>query len=180
VLNSHAALAAQKSLTMGSKVRGSLTVFTDRLKLERVLNNLMGNAIKFTNTGSVRIEVQASHENVEIHVIDTGIGIAPEHMDRLFDEFFQVQNHERDRQKGFGLGLAISRRLVRQLHGDLRIQSTPGLGSCFTILLPDIVSTGKKPADDAPIGLTTTAASSSTATQTPSLTESAASAAGGR
>ncbi len=63
---------------------------------------------------------------------DTGVGIAPEHLGRLFDEFYQVDNHERDRHKGFGLGLAIARRLARQLGGDLAVASTVGRGSRFT------------------------------------------------
>ncbi len=144
VLNAHAALAAKKSLMLTTGIRTGLTLCSDRLKLERILNNLLSNAIKFTNTGSVQVAVQSAAGGVEIDVIDTGVGIAPEHRDRLFEEFFQVENHARDRNKGFGLGLAISRRLVTQLGGELRLETSAGHGSRFTIVLPDILP-GSKP-----------------------------------
>jgi signal transduction histidine kinase len=139
VLNSHAALAAKKSLALGRSPGPDVNLRTDRLRLERILNNLIGNAIKFTDTGSVRIDVQPLQNSVAIHVVDTGIGIAADHQNRLFEEFFQVQNHERDRQKGFGLGLAICNRLVRQLGGELQVESTLGSGSTFTVVLPEVV-----------------------------------------
>jgi signal transduction histidine kinase len=136
VLNTHAAMAARKGLALSGNTNSGVVLHTDRLKLERILNNLLSNAIKFTSSGSVRIDVEWANDCGEIHVIDTGVGIAPEHQERLFEEFFQVSNHERDRQKGFGLGLAISRRLARQLGGDLEVHSSPGNGSRFTICLP--------------------------------------------
>ncbi|MDB5294697.1 MAG: hypothetical protein JWO31_680, partial [Phycisphaerales bacterium] len=121
-----------------------LVVTTDRQKLERVLANLVGNAVKFTPAGGVRVEVAAAGAAVEIHVVDTGVGIDPATHDRLFDEFFQVHNHERDRRKGFGLGLSIARRLARQLGGDLSVESAVGRGSRFTVALPDVA--GARPA----------------------------------
>jgi signal transduction histidine kinase len=77
-------------------------------------------------------------------VIDTGCGIDPAGHDRLFEEFFQVHNHERDRRKGFGLGLSIARRLARQLGGDVTVESAVGRGSRFTVALPG--SVGPQPA----------------------------------
>ena len=82
------------------------------------------------------MEVEQGRSTFRIHVVDTGIGVAPEHRDRLFDEFFQVNNAERNRCKGFGLGLAISRRMARQLGGDLTVESALGHGSRFTLVLP--------------------------------------------
>jgi signal transduction histidine kinase len=143
VISTHAPLAARKSLLLGVAPVTGITLNTDRLRLERILNNLVGNAIKFTMAGSVHLEVQSSSHQIEIHVIDTGIGIAPEHQRRLFEEFFQVQNHERDRQKGFGLGLAISNRLAHQIGGELRVQSTFGNGSQFTIACPATLPHGR-------------------------------------
>ncbi len=143
VISSHAALAAHKSIELGEAPKTGLMLHTDRLRLERILNNLVGNAIKFTAAGSVKLAVQSSAQRVEISVLDTGIGIAAEHRDRLFEEFFQVQNRERDRQKGFGLGLAISNRLVRQMGGELRVESTLGQGSRFSILLPPVLPGGR-------------------------------------
>src|SRR4051794_22969205 len=118
----------------------NLRVCTDKLKLERVLQNLICNAVKFTKSGGVRVETQrASNGGIEIHVIDTGEGIEPAVRERLFEEFFQVQNHERDPRKGFGLGLAIARRLARQLGGEISVESAVGTGSRFTLVLPDVV-----------------------------------------
>jgi signal transduction histidine kinase len=139
LLNTHAAMGAKKGLEINGDVNTGLTVRTDRLKLERILNNLLSNAVKFTQAGSVRVEVSRAHENVQIHVIDTGVGISAEDRARLFEEFFQVHNHERDRQKGFGLGLAISRRLARQLGGELEVHSSLGNGSRFTVVLPNVI-----------------------------------------
>jgi signal transduction histidine kinase len=136
VLSSHAPMAERKSLSLHAAPISGLTLHTDRLRLERILNNLLGNAIKFTSAGSVYLEVQSTSQQVRICVVDTGIGIAPEHQKRLFEEFFQVQNHERDRQKGFGLGLTISHRLARQLGGELHVQSAPDQGSRFSVVFP--------------------------------------------
>jgi signal transduction histidine kinase len=141
--------AEQKGLDLRNLCPAGLTVTTDRLKLERVLANLICNAVKFTPGGSVRVEAQPGTGGVELHVIDTGVGIAPENRDRLFDEFFQVHNHERDRRKGFGLGLTIARRLARQLGGDIQVDSAPGRGSRFTVLLPGVL---RGPVVDAPAG----------------------------
>jgi signal transduction histidine kinase len=136
VLNSHAAMAARKSLELSLEPLVDIRMNTDRLRLERVLNNLIENAIKFTDNGWVRLSVQRLGDNVSITVADSGIGIAAAHRDRLFEEFFQVQNHERSPDKGFGLGLAICSRLTRQLGGKLGVDSEPGKGSRFTIELP--------------------------------------------
>ena len=106
------------------------------MKLERILNNLVSNAVKFTERGGVRIEVERTGGGLEIHVIDTGIGIVPDAQERLFDEFYQLHNRERDRRKGFGLGLSIARRLARHLGGDVTVDSAPGRGSRFSVVLP--------------------------------------------
>jgi signal transduction histidine kinase len=140
VLNTNAALADKKSLELVYAPLTNIVMTSDRLRLERILNNLINNAIKFTETGSIRISVESTARQVKIGVTDTGIGISPEHQGRLFEEFFQVQNHERDRHKGFGLGLSICDRLVRQLDGSIELRSAPGAGSCFTVVLPRVVA----------------------------------------
>jgi signal transduction histidine kinase len=110
---------------------------TDRIKLARVLGNLIGNAIKFTERGEVRVEVsQFDAGGVQVRVIDTGVGIAPEHMRHIFDEFFQLRNPERDRSKGTGLGLTICKRLVDAMGAKIDVESAPGQGSTFTVSLP--------------------------------------------
>ena len=111
----------------------------DRIKLERVLLNLIDNAIKFTHTGLVHVEAQRSGADVRVHVVDTGVGIAPQHQARLFEEFYQVANAHRDRRQGFGLGLPVARRLARQFGGDVTVESEPGRGSRFTVCLPGVV-----------------------------------------
>ena len=107
----------------------------DRSKLERILSNLVDNAIKHTHNGGVEISAFGGQEKISVHIADTGSGIPAEHVPFLFDEFFQVNNHERDRSKGFGLGLAICRFLARQVGGDVRLLNTGSGGSTFEITL---------------------------------------------
>jgi signal transduction histidine kinase len=112
----------------------------DRIKLSRVIGNLVGNAIKFTPAGEVRIEATREGDDGAatpvIRVRDTGIGIPLESQDNIFDEFVQLHNRERDRTKGTGLGLTICKRLVDAMGGTLSLQSEPGKGSTFTVTLP--------------------------------------------
>ena len=107
------------------------------MKLGRVLGNLLGNAIKFTDRGQVRVEARRLEDatgSVQIRVTDTGIGIAAEHQEKIFDEFYQLSDPQRSR--GSGLGLAISKRLVEAMGGTLTVDSEPGRGSTFTVTLP--------------------------------------------
>jgi signal transduction histidine kinase len=134
----HRVTADGRGLWLKCNCTEDLVISTDRQKLQRVLSNLIANGLKFTTTGGVRVEVEHANSAVEIHVVDTGVGINAADRDRLFEEFFQVHNHERDRRKGFGLGLAIARRLARQLGGDIAVESTPAHGSRFTVALPGI------------------------------------------
>lgn len=114
-----------------------ISLRTDRVKLARVLGNLLTNAIKFTESGGVTVSsTLAPVRGVLIHVRDTGVGIAPEHVAQVFDEFAQVGNVERDHGKGWGLGLAICRRLVTALGGQVTVASELNHGSTFTISLP--------------------------------------------
>ena len=131
--------AMRKGLSLICQCPQGLRVRTDRVKLERILANLVNNAVKFTVTGGIRVVAEFAGRGLEVHVVDTGPGIASEQQARVFEEFFQVQNHERDRDKGFGLGLAIARRLARQLGGDVEVESAVGAGSRFTVLLPDAI-----------------------------------------
>ena len=96
--------------------------------------NLVDNAIKFTEAGGVTVRL-AREEGTRVRVCDTGIGVPGAAAPHLFDEFFQVNNHERDRTKGFGMGLAICRSLARQIGGDVRLADTGPGGSCFEIIL---------------------------------------------
>lgn len=131
-------LAEKKGLALSAEVPPNLPwLRTDKVKLARVLSNLVGNALKFTERGSIGIS--ASHRpdgSLELHVSDTGIGIAPEHLPCLFDEFYQLRNPERDRSKGSGLGLAICQRLARVLGCTITVESRLHEGSTFTLRVP--------------------------------------------
>jgi signal transduction histidine kinase len=115
-------------------------VIADALRLQQVLVNLAGNAIKFTEAGEVvlgiRREAQSAHSvTLAFSVRDTGIGIAPEQLERIFSGFHQAEASTARRFGGTGLGLAISRRLVRLMGGDIHVDSTPGRGSRFSFAL---------------------------------------------
>ena len=128
-------LAGRKGLTMHCVCAAALTARTDPLLLERLLRNLIDNALKYTLDGGVTISAEAAPHHVVVRVSDTGIGIAaPEHA-RVFEEFYQLGNSERDRAKGLGLGLAIVRRLALLLQAELALASAPGQGSCFSLSL---------------------------------------------
>jgi signal transduction histidine kinase len=138
----HAA-AEQKGLRLAASAPNEVSIPSDRVKLERILLNLVDNAIKFTHDGSVELGADIGSSGVAISVTDTGEGIAPEHQARIFEAFIQVHNRERDSRKGFGLGLAIASRLARQIGGEIEVESQVGRGSRFTLLLPAAPSPGR-------------------------------------
>ncbi|HZR69998.1 MAG TPA: HAMP domain-containing sensor histidine kinase [Burkholderiales bacterium] len=114
-----------------------LSLQTDRIKLSRVLSNLVGNAIKFTETGSIAVSALLTPERaVLIRVKDTGVGMTAEGLEHIFDEYGQLGNPERDSNKGWGLGLAICRRLVGVMGGLIDVESAPDRGTLFTVRLP--------------------------------------------
>ncbi|MFM1908363.1 MAG: hypothetical protein RLZZ591_2040 [Pseudomonadota bacterium] len=134
---SFAETAANKGLRL--RVRPSkFWVRSDPVLLHRVLLNLLGNALQHTDTGTILLACRPTgHPNeLRIEVRDSGIGIAPHHHDKVFEEFFQVANQERDRAKGLGLGLSIVDRSCRLLNHPLALRSDLGCGTCFTITLP--------------------------------------------
>lgn len=109
-------------------------VRTDQKRLRQVLINVLSNAIKFTDAGSVTLKVHYRNELATFAVIDTGIGIAQEDAVRIFAPFERVEAHG-DGRPGVGLGLAITQALVRIMGGDIQVESKPGAGSCFTLRL---------------------------------------------
>lgn len=129
--------AAEKGLSF--KLTGSVcepTMTSDRMKVRQILLNLLGNAVKFTESGSVVLTLgQPATGLISFEVADTGPGVAPERQERIFGEFVQAEDDDIPRE-GTGLGLAISRGLAAALNGSLVLQSTPGVGSTFTLTLP--------------------------------------------
>jgi signal transduction histidine kinase len=128
--------ARKKGLTLLIAVpEPDVTMVTDAGKLRQALVNLLGNAVKFTDHGEVIIRASADSavDEVAFEVVDTGIGISEEHLPRVFDAFWQVDQAPTRRVGGTGLGLHVTRRLVRLLGGDVSAHSVPGEGSCFTI-----------------------------------------------
>ncbi|HEX7958664.1 MAG TPA: ATP-binding protein [Terriglobales bacterium] len=110
---------------------------TDDGKVSQILRNFISNALKFTERGEVRVSARDIEGNqVVFSVADTGIGIAPEHQERIFEEFAQIENPLQRSVKGTGLGLPLSRRLAELLGGSVRLESTPGLGSTFFLTIP--------------------------------------------
>lgn len=108
----------------------------DEQRVRQVLLNLVGNAAKFTPTGSVRLEVRRRDERLELRIVDTGIGIQPETMSRLFEDFTQADTSVGRRFGGTGLGLNISRSLARLMGGDVNLESTPDVGTTAIFSLP--------------------------------------------
>ncbi|TME58032.1 MAG: GAF domain-containing protein [Chloroflexi bacterium] len=111
-------------------------VFADGPKLKQVLLNLLGNAIKFTESGSVRVTAERQGAELLISVRDTGIGVPPDDAERIFESFQQGQSGISGKYQGTGLGLAISRRLVEMHGGRIWVKSPPGQGSTFTFTIP--------------------------------------------
>jgi signal transduction histidine kinase len=108
----------------------------DATALTQVVNNLMDNAVKFTDTGRVALRVTASGDSLVIRVEDTGPGIAPERRETVFERFYRVEDDTRRRISGTGLGLAISHDLVSLMHGSITLRPATPRGSVFTVTLP--------------------------------------------
>jgi signal transduction histidine kinase len=115
---------------------------SDQVKLRQNLFNLLSNAAKFTQQGRITLAARRLVRNrddwVEFRVSDTGIGMSPEQLGRLFEVFTQAEASTARHYGGTGLGLAITRRYCRMLGGDVTVESTPGVGSTFTIVLPAV------------------------------------------
>ena len=109
---------------------------SDALRLRQILLNLLSNAVKFTSSGSVSLEADLDDDHLRFRITDTGIGISPEQLTSIFNPFEQGDNSTTRRFGGSGLGLAITDHLVRLMGGTISVDSTPDIGSCFTVRLP--------------------------------------------
>ncbi len=153
--------ARAKDLAFGFDASDTLPdwVETDEKRLRQLLLNLLGNAVTFTEKGSVRLSAWHEDGTLVFCVTDTGIGIAPAHLDTVFEPFHQVttrqvpgrQNTGFTKNEGTGLGLAISRRIAREMGGDVLLQSTPGKGSTFRLELPLVAAESGVEYPDAPV-----------------------------
>jgi PAS domain S-box-containing protein len=129
--------AAAKGLALDIALPSSLPVVTgDPQRVRQILLNLVGNAVKFTERGGVRIVAGETAEGVSVAVSDTGVGIPPEALPHIFQEFRQAESGMTRRYDGAGLGLAIARGLAAQHGGTITVQSEPHVGSTFTLHLP--------------------------------------------
>jgi signal transduction histidine kinase len=130
-------LASERVQLVFDEPQGLPTVLGDEPKIAQILRNFISNALKFTSAGEVRVAARLRPEDpalLELSVRDTGIGIAPEHLELIFEEFAQVEHHLQ--RHGTGLGLPLCRRLAELLGGRLQVTSQPGVGSCFSVVLP--------------------------------------------
>jgi signal transduction histidine kinase len=142
-------LAAKNGNNIAANCDGGIgTLHADQMRLRQALLNLMSNANKFTERGAISIDARQGQENgrdwITLAVIDTGIGMTPEQMGKLFQEFSQASSTTARKYGGTGLGLAISRRFCQMMGGDITVESEPGRGSTFTIRLPRIVEAPKE------------------------------------
>ncbi|MDH7571170.1 MAG: ATP-binding protein, partial [Armatimonadota bacterium] len=130
-------LAAKKRLRLTAQVTPEVDVLTsDRRRVEQVLLNLLGNAIKFTEQGQVELSCRVQGDQMLFSVRDTGIGLRPRDLERIFQPFYQADAGLTRQHEGSGLGLAICRRLAERLGGSVSVESEWGKGSTFTFALP--------------------------------------------
>ena len=136
-VNSLASQADAKNLELschlGPDVRAMVS---DAKRVTQIVANLLANAIKFTERGSIAVVAERADDRVRIEVRDSGPGIAPADLAHLFKPFVQVGQAQRQHREGTGLGLAISRHLARALGGDIEVASELGRGTTFTVVLP--------------------------------------------
>jgi signal transduction histidine kinase len=109
---------------------------TDKTKVKQILLNLLSNAVKFTNRGSVTLTTACEGDVVRLEVIDTGVGIKPDEIEAIWEDFRQLDQSRTRSHGGTGLGLSITRRLTQQLGGEVSVQSVFGEGTTFTVRLP--------------------------------------------
>ena len=135
IQQNHAAAAQQKGLSIALE-GASVSLHADQMRLQQAIDNLVSNAIRYTNTGTVRIEWSVKGEQFQCCVTDTGVGIAPEHLPKLFDRFYRTDAARSREAGGTGLGLSIAQRIVEAHGGEITVESEWGKGSRFCIGLP--------------------------------------------
>jgi len=122
-------------------------VHSDMTQLEQILRNYISNAIRYTDSGEIKVSCVSDGNDITINIIDTGLGITEENLEAIFDEFHQLSNPERDRSKGLGLGLAIVQRTAKLLGHTIRVESQSGKGSTFSVCVPQAHDVAEKSED---------------------------------
>ena len=133
-------LAAEKKLQLTSSMSMDVPeeLYGDAERIRQIINNLVDNAIKFTQEGQIHVAVYSEESDAfVIEVSDSGIGISAEDRDKIFDSFWQVDGSmTRELGRGIGLGLSIVKELTQLMDGEVKVQSLPGKGSIFTVIFP--------------------------------------------
>jgi PAS domain S-box-containing protein len=133
-------MVTAKNLTFSAEVSPTCpTVDTDKTKLKQILLNLLSNAAKFTNRGGVRVTVNSTRDSIVFEVVDTGVGIKPEEIELIWEDFRQLDQSRTRSYGGTGLGLSITRRLTQQLGGEIDVRSVFGQGTAFSVRLPRVI-----------------------------------------
>ncbi len=145
-------LFAQKNLDLRLDVSPEIPeVFrTDPAILRKVFTNVLSNAFKFTEQGGAIVRAYPAKDTLRISVADTGIGIEPDDIPRIFEEFRQIDGSDSRRYPGTGLGLAIAKHFIKLLGGRLEVESKPRMGSTFTLILPNLAD-GNPPSNSPPV-----------------------------
>jgi CheY-like chemotaxis protein len=129
-----------------------IVIRSDMLLMERMIRNLVTNAVRYTDSGAVSLHTRRVQHGLNIAVIDTGVGISPEEQQRIFQDYYQVSNKARKTGKGTGLGLAIVKRIANLLDIKITLKSSLGAGSTFNMLLPNRVVVDQVPDQEPPAG----------------------------
>lgn len=139
ILNKNVQLAKSKQLKIISYIDNDLEIVNDELKTQNILDTLVNNAIKFTEKGTITIECSESNYSITTKVTDTGIGIASEVINQIFEPFHQLDETSTRKQGGSGIGLFIAKSYVEFLGGELWVESTPNIGSSFSFSLKKLL-----------------------------------------
>lgn len=129
-------IAKQKNLALSFEVKGSSVVSADETRLRQVIINLVGNAVKYTPTGEVKVKLYVEKNNLIIRVIDSGIGMTEIERQNLFQKFYRIKSQETMAIQGTGLGLWITKQIVEKMNGAISVESIKGVGSHFIVSIP--------------------------------------------
>lgn len=136
VANNEEKSAAAKDIKIESVLSKVSLIDTDKVKVTEIITNLVENAIKFTNSGTIKILLDQEGENLVVSVQDSGVGIPDDSKNKIFDKFYQVENYDTRKNSGCGFGLFLSKSLAKRIGGDLVLEDTNENGSVFSLTLP--------------------------------------------